>query len=332
MKQIELKTIKINNSKLVKNETVIQHNNLIEAKYRLTLQEKRLLLWLVSQVDSTDNDFKEHLLNITEFAEMVNIRGDRLYSELQAITRRLMQRIITIRPVNENRLIQVAWLGAVDYKFEKGIVALSFHPHLKPFMIELKKNFTTFKLSDVIGLKSVHAIRIFELLKQYEEIGKRTIYLQELREFCGINQSQYQRFNDFKRYILEIAKREINFRTPIFIEYEEIKSSRKVTEINFLISRNQEYFERQKDQETFRKTERLQKEMRSKNAIIEQICEYGFGRKTAESFFRDYTEEEILQALKAVNLQIERGNVRNTKAMIRTAIKEKWRVDIFRKK
>ena len=72
--------------------------------------------------------------------------------------------------------------------------------------------------------------------------------------------------------------------------------------------------------------------MRSKNSVIEQICEYGFGRKTAEIFFKNFTEAEIIQALKAVNLQIERGNVKNTKAMIRVAIKEKWHPSIFKKK
>ena len=110
--------------KAEKNEIVVQHNNLMEARYRLSLQEKRVVIWLASQVQQTDGDFKEHVLSIKKFAELTDVRGDRLYSELQAITRRLMQRIISIYPIGENRLIQVAWLGAADYKFDQGTASL----------------------------------------------------------------------------------------------------------------------------------------------------------------------------------------------------------------
>ena len=82
-----------------RNELIVQHNNLMEARYRLSLQEKRLVLWLASQVKSTDEDFKEHVLSINEFAKLTGVRKDRLYSDLQTITRRLMQRIISIYPI-----------------------------------------------------------------------------------------------------------------------------------------------------------------------------------------------------------------------------------------
>jgi len=154
-----------------RNELIVQHNNLMEARYRLSLQEKRLVLWLASQVKSTDEDFKEHVLSINEFAKLTGVRKDRLYSDLQTITRRLMQRIISIYPIGENRLIQVAWLGGADYKFDEGTVSLSFHPHLQPFMLNLRDHFTALNLSDLMGLQSVYSVRIFELLKQYESIG-----------------------------------------------------------------------------------------------------------------------------------------------------------------
>ena len=101
-------------------EFVVLHNNLVEARYRLTLQEKRIVLWLASQVTTFDEDFKEHSLSINDFSNLTNIQGENLYTRLQSITRRLMQRIITIRPIGEKRLIQVAWLGAADYKIDKG--------------------------------------------------------------------------------------------------------------------------------------------------------------------------------------------------------------------
>ena len=161
-------------------EFIVLHNNLIEARYRLTLQEKRIVLWLSSQVTTFDEDFKEHSLSIKDFSKLTNIQGENLYTRLQSITRRLMQRIITIRPIGEKRLIQVAWLGAADYKIDKGIISLSFHPHLKPFFLQLKRDFTKINISEIMGLQSIYSIRIYELLKQKELLKTAKIRLNEI--------------------------------------------------------------------------------------------------------------------------------------------------------
>jgi hypothetical protein len=76
----------------------------------------------------------------------------------------------------------------------------------------------------------------------------------------------------------------------------------------------------------------LQKELRSELALIEALMEYGFSKGIAKRFLKTNEEEVIKNALKSVNLQIERGNVKNPKAMLQTAIKEKWHPEVFKKK
>ncbi len=76
----------------------------------------------------------------------------------------------------------------------------------------------------------------------------------------------------------------------------------------------------------------IRKEMRSKNALIEKIVEYGFSRPAAKRFLEQNTEEEIENALKAVDIQVSKGQVKNTKAMLKTAIQEKWKLDVYRVK
>ena len=70
-----------------KNELIVQHNNLIEARYHLTLQEKRLMCWLASQVKQTDKDFKEHELSIKDFSALIDVKGDHLYKADAATTK-----------------------------------------------------------------------------------------------------------------------------------------------------------------------------------------------------------------------------------------------------
>lgn len=318
--------------KVEKNEIVVQHNNLMEARYRLSLQEKRVVIWLASQVQQTDGDFKEHVLSIKKFAELTDVRGDRLYSELQAITRRLMQRIISIYPIGENRLIQVAWLGAADYKFDQGTVSLSFHPHLQPFMLNLKNHFTALNLSDLMGLQSIYSIRIFELIKQYESIGKREISLKDLREYCGVTPDKYKKFNDLKKRIIESATEEINEKTDIFISYEEVKIARKITSIRFSIKKNPGYKKTEFEKSQQEKAAILQKEFRSEAALIEKIMEYDFTKQAAKKLIQSDAEEVIINAIKAVDIQVSRGQVKNPKAMLKTAIEKRWKPDVFKKR
>jgi len=311
------------------NELIVQHNHLIEARYHLTLQEKRLMCWLASQVNPTDEDFKEHELSIKEFAALVDVKGDHLYKTLDTITHKLMQKIITIRMLDKKGFTKAALLGGVKYYEGQGTIKLSFHPYLKPYMLQLQERFTQVRLGDIIGLKSIHAIRIYEILKQYETIGNREISLNDLREYCGIEKNQYERFNDFKRKVIEAAKREINLKTDLLIDYEENKTARKITSINFKMKKNPNYgiteFEKmQKEKAGF-----IKKELRSKNALAEKIVEYGFSKQTAKRLMDQGTEEEINNAIKSVDLQVSRGHVKNPKAMIKTAIEERWKPDVF---
>lgn len=301
-------------------EFVVLHNNLVEARYRLTLQEKRVVLWLASQVTPFDEDFKEHSLSIKDFSELTNTQGENLYTRLQSITRRLMQRIITIRPIGEKRLIQVAWLGAADYKIDKGIISLSFHPHLKPFFLQLKRNFTKINIVDIMGLQSIYSIRIYELLKQKEFVGMRIITIDEIRDYCGISKEKYKQINDLRRKVLEVAKLDINEKTDIEITYSMIKEGRKYVSVSFDV----------KNKKTIKKiSESLKKEINKREEFIKEMQDYGFSRNTIIKMISDRSDFDIEQSILSVNYQIQNGNVKNPKAMLRTALKEKWKPDIF---
>jgi plasmid replication initiation protein len=154
----------------------------------------------------------------------------------------------------------------------------------------------------------------------------------ELRECCGISAEQYKKFNNIKQKILDASKKEINAKTDLLIDYEEIKTSRKITSIKFIIKKNPDYglTEFEKAQRT--KSTIITKEMRSANAIIEQIIEYGFSRSMAKKFMQQGTEDEISDALKAVNIQFERCAVKNPRAMLKKAIQEKWKPEVYKNK
>ena len=306
---------------------IVKSNSLVEARYRLSLQESHVIYWLLTQIRHDDEDFKPHQMTISEFSKMIGVEVDNQYSKLRDVTQNLMRRILNIYEPEKNEWLQVAWLSSARYQGKKGIVILKFDPDLKPYLLKLQSHFTKIDLVDTMKLKSVHSIRMFELLLQYLIIGNRKITIEDLRFLCGIQQKEYIGYNMLKRKVIDRAKTEINAKTEYEIDYTEIKESRKVVAIDWRIKKKHIQLEG-----TAEKVRQLQKEYRSESALIDSLVEYGFSRTIAKRFITDNDEDVVRDALKAVNIQVERGGVKNAKAMLQTAIKEKWKPDAYRKR
>lgn len=303
-----------------------QHNELVQAKYSMTLQQKRIMLWLISKIQPSDIDFKEHTLSVRELIEICDLSGESSYTEIKDLTFSLVEkgiRIIDINSANKKREIQVSWLSSADYY--EGQVKLSFSPKLKPYLLQLKDRFTALSISDLMQFKSVHAIRIYELLKQYENIGERTLTIEEIKGYCGVI-NKLKTYPNFEKKILLIAQKEINTKSDIKFDFERKKSGRKITGIRFIIKKN--------------KTHDLKnnpKNFNNKNAreitpsyIEYTLKDFGLPRLTIKKIMKNNTEAVISNAIKAVDRQIEKGRVRNAKAMLLTAIKEKWGSEVYK--
>ncbi|MED4654804.1 replication initiation protein [Bacillus pseudomycoides] len=211
---------------------VSKSNTLIEANSRLNLVEQKLLLCLASNIEPNDRDFKTYTFPIRQFHDLLGLSGSTKYTELSKITKELLSKVIEIRIGEE--LIQVSWLSSAIYNRNKGTIDMRFDPLLKPFLLELSSKFTSYRLANIVKLKSTYAIRIYELLKQYENLKERTISLENLRYYLDA-MNIYPNYANFKQRVLKPTQKELNQKTDISFDFEEIKSGRKVQKIRFII-------------------------------------------------------------------------------------------------
>ena len=217
------------------NNLVTKSNMLIEANYKLGVVEQKIILCLASNIQPTDSDFKTYTLAIKEFTKLLGLKGTPKYTELRKITKQLMQKVFEIRI--DKKVIQVAWLSYVAYNESEGTIDIRFDPFLRPYLLRLKKEFTSYKLDNVVKIKSSYAIRIYELLKQYEKIQERTFLVTDLRKMLGAEEI-YPAYGNFKQRVLVPAQKELKKKTDISFEIEEIKVRRRVDKIRFhIISR-----------------------------------------------------------------------------------------------
>ena len=301
---------------------IFQHNNLVEARYSLTLQEKRLILWLISKIQPNEEDFKRHELAVQEFMNLMELTGKANYKELQKITLGLMKKILVIKRPEERTLTQVNWINYAHYEEGTGKIEVSFSDAMKPFLLHLKSQFTAIEITDLMQFTSIHAIRIYELLKQYQDLGERVLSLEEIRECCGVK-DKLKQYVHFKQKLILIAQREINEKSDISFTFVEIKHSRKIVAIKFIISKNKAYEQRNNPDKQLQ-------EVKRKPPVVYTLKEFGLSMRVINQILKENSEQVIQDAINAVDVQLSRGNVRNTKAMLMTAIKEKWHPEKYK--
>ena len=218
------------------NDLVVKHNKIIESKYNMTTSEIKIIAKLTSMIKKDDEDFKEYVFVSKKLLDELNL-GKENYTVLEESINKLISRRIEIEQENKKKKLVTTFLSSCMYDNtgDESKVILRYDPQLKPYFLQLGKHFTKYYLQNVLELNSFYAIRIYELCKQYETLKERIILVEKLKEILDIEE-KYKKYNDFKKYVLEIAKREINEKTDINIDYEEMKTGRKVTKIKFLVS------------------------------------------------------------------------------------------------
>jgi plasmid replication initiation protein len=225
--------------KMDKNYLVAKSNTLICGNTDLSVTEQKIILTLASMVQPQDDDLKTYDFRIKDFNKLLGIDGSTKYTELRAITKDLKKKVIEVYEGKD--ILQLSWLGGVRYRTREGIIEIGLDRGLKPYLIDLQGLYTTYKLENILKIKSKYSLRIFELLKS-EEYKKKSyiITLEELKTMMKINKT-YDLYTNFKTRILNMAQRELKELTDITFKFKEIKTGRKVTSIQFFIEKNENW-------------------------------------------------------------------------------------------
>lgn len=219
-----------------KNYIVTKANALVTANYDLSLQEQKLILTLASMVQPTDEEFKEYEFKIKDFMELLGVQDKSKYTEIPKITKELMKKVFEIK--EEKDIIQLSWLSSARYKTGEGLVILKFDSSLKPYMLQLKELYTSYKLENILSLKSKYSLRLFEILKSNQFKKSWTIELEEFKKLLGATEKSYSIYQNVKNRIIIQSQKELKEKTDINFDFEEIKTGRKVTSLKFYIHSN----------------------------------------------------------------------------------------------
>ena len=217
---------------------VVMANQIAEARHRLSVQEQRLILWLIAQIEPTDTDFLTHVLPVQEFEKWIGTSNGRLYEQAKSVATGLLQRIVEIHQPGERSWTRFQWFSEVRYNHGQGTITVCFHKLLSPYLLELKSRFTQIALAQALKLRGGYTIRFYELIKARQGLKRFEMTVQELREWAGLHEGEMPRTVDLRRFVVDAAKRELDAKADLTFEVEQSRTGRAVTSFAFRVRKN----------------------------------------------------------------------------------------------
>ncbi|RNE88345.1 replication initiation protein [Marichromatium sp. AB32] len=256
---------------------VYKSNALIEASYRLTPAEQRIILACIAQVrrDAPITDDKMYSVSAAQIAALTGTASNATYEELEKAALRLKRREVWIKEHPNGRgprkTLITGWVQSVAYVESEGRIELRFTKDMLPYLSQLTEQFTRYALSDVAKMTSAHAIRLYELLCQWRDSGERVVALDWLRQALQLEE-RYGNIRDLKRRVVEPAVEQINEHSPLWVKWDQRKTGRRVTHLVFTFG--------EKDRQPAKKPRKPRKRKAEQAATAGSI--YGIPRAVIE--------------------------------------------------
>ena len=226
-----------------KNELVVKSNRLIEASYRLGLNEQRIILYAICRCREEQKGlFPDLPVTITADSfvkQFPSVDKSNVYGQLKEAMNALYSRSVTIHDTDpatkKARVRETRWISEKAYIDGAGHVQIVFTPEVIKYITRLEVEFTSYQLEKVGHMTSAHAVRIYELLAQQRDIGTRTLNLAWLRDALQIEAGEYKLTANFINRIIEPSVDQINKHSDITVSYKPKKTGRAITDFVFKV-------------------------------------------------------------------------------------------------
>lgn len=228
-------------------ELIVKDNGLINASYSLGLAEQRLILLAIVEARRSGKGLaKGSLLTVhaKDYAKQYNTDIDTAYQVLKDGAKALMIKVIKYKAKSPmtGRLIEFEepWANKSAYEPDLGYVYIRFADVVVPLITRLESQFTSYRIDNVSNLTSGYAIRLYEIICSWREVGKTPKYkIDDIRSKLGVEPEQYNTMSNFKARVLRTAIKQVNKHTDLFVQYKQYKTGTKITAISFTFKSKQ---------------------------------------------------------------------------------------------
>lgn len=247
--------------KRVDKAVVTQDNRFIYAKYDMNANEMKFFMWIVAQLNSQ----KGQLFQVCEIplSEIFQVWQWKDSSEGYSYVRNLCYsmakkayvedfKLLDEKTMKEKSVFQAMPLFKfIRYEEGQSYVAYQLNDSLTEYLLDLKRDFTQLKFSDIQQMKSAYSIRIYNMLvcelKQNRQALKMNLAV--LQNILEVPKSLYE-WQGFKRRVLDQAQKDINAKSNlVLLDIKIFKTGRKITDLEFIFDykNNEKRIQRNED-------------------------------------------------------------------------------------
>ena len=221
---------------------VRQHNAITQARYDYTACQLDIFFFLLSRLRRDDAPDREYTIYVKDVETLTGRQWN--YQQLREATADMGSRMFEVE--NERTYQQLWMFQRVEYIKGKGCLQIQLATPIRPFLFNLKENFTSYQLHSALKLSSKYATRIYQLVSQWKDKATtRTYPLDEFKQMLHLKDPKgkepelFQNISQLKARVLDIAVRQVNEHTDLKIDYQLLKKGRAYDAVRFTIARQQ---------------------------------------------------------------------------------------------
>jgi plasmid replication initiation protein len=237
-----------------KRNLVVKRNDLIQnARYTMPKNEQKILAYLISKVDSRaevgHKEFYEQEWQVKDIMNFLGLRSDggANYKIIKDAIKGVADQSRWVDLIGDGTETLCRWIDRAVINSRSGVIKIKLDKDMMPYLLELNEHFTEYQIGYILQMRSEYSIRLYELLKSYENEankeknkGKIEIDLEILKSTIGATAPTHSKYANFKQAILDKTCDDINRLTDLKVSFAPIKeaySGRKVNKIEFKIEK-----------------------------------------------------------------------------------------------
>ena len=293
---------------------VIKGNPLIEAKFELTPIQTKLFLFLLAKLDTTKNSFEPMIVVVKDFQKFIGSKGDSLYHHLKKEVEKMIGKRVYYK--DDGVELNSSLISGYMYLENEGAFLVEFPSLLKPYLLQLKENFTVIDIRNILGLDSTYAMRFYEICKEKERFKTFEYTVEHLKEMFSI-ENKYKNYFDFKVKVIVQARNELKENSELYFDFDEIKQGKKVVSLRFKVVKNKKNLQQIDDTSLFGPTNTTEILV---NEIFELVKNHNVSLRTVQIWFEKFPFLQIKKGVDYTLSECKKGKVKDVPSYLQKMV------------
>lgn len=231
-----------------KKKILMKNNELIKTRYSFSVIENRVFMLMLYKLQKAPNGEMICEIPRSEFKEITKKTNNHTVKGIINILDNLLSKKISFKIINESGK-GYEWnkhnlINGFSYNDETDVFKLICSERIYNLLIsyfeidkdenKIFKGHTPINLKIYLSLDNTMSQRMYELLRLWSKSKHEITYkVDDIKELFML-EDKYDKYNDFKKKIIEPSVNSLNKSEAFKISYKENKTGRKVTSITFL--------------------------------------------------------------------------------------------------